>query len=153
MFRISVVVHQAGYGDFIPLNRRADFDAKYVINSATEQIYIEKMTKRLKDPRWYIWVAKSEGALVGYTLAEATRDSLLLKRGLFVLPANQGKGIGKALFVKSLEDVRCGEVKLSVLTNNLRAKRMYENFGYIAVDRDEKGFFGAELTVMSLKRD
>jgi len=150
MFRISVATHQASYGDFIPAHRRADFDAKYSVNSTNEQIYIEKMAKRLIDPHWHTWVAENDDVIVGYTLAKDSGDSLFLKKGLFVLPERQGAGIGKLLFGASLEVVKSGEVRLSVLSENLRAKRMYENFGFKAQGRDEKSFFGAELTVMTL---
>ena len=150
MFRISVATHQTGYGDFIPAHRRADFDAKYSISDKNEQIYIGKMAKRLTDPHWHTWVAENDGVIVGYTLAQDSSESLFLKRGLFVLPEKQGMGIGKSLFAASLKGVKRGEIRLSVLTDNLRAKRMYENFGFEAQEGDEKRFFGAELTVMSL---
>jgi putative acetyltransferase len=53
--------------------------------------------------------------------------------GLFVAPARQGQGIGRALITHALE--RKGELSLEVYTRNERAFRFYIGLGFREVSR------------------
>jgi len=94
-------------------------------------------TARLSAPpaTQYTVVAEADGAVVGFvcTYGEDHERWGSLLDNLHVLPDWQGKGLGKALFLKSVE--WCAReypdigMYLLVLEGNTRARRMYERFG------------------------
>lgn len=153
MYRISVAAHVAGYATFIPEAERERFDRKYTVTPEGEAAYIAKMTSQLQDPSWLFWVAEKEGRILGYTLAHKLNDHHLLKKGMFVDPASQGEGVGSALFQASLEPIDSGIIELSVITNNERAKHIYEKNGFRVVGTDPETYFGATLDVMRLTKE
>ncbi len=153
MYRISVSAHVAGYATFIPESERERFDTRYVVTPEGEAKYIAKMAPRLEDPSWLLWVAEKDGRVLGYTLAQKVNDHHLLKKGMFVDPASQGEGVGSALFQASLEPITSGIIELSVITNNERAKHIYEKNGFKVVGTDPETYFGATLDVMRLTKD
>ncbi|MDX5348900.1 MAG: N-acetyltransferase [Hymenobacteraceae bacterium] len=70
------------------------------------------------------WVAIEKGKIAGFI-------SLLgnLVGGLFVLPAEQGKGIGSAL-VKHAAALRKQPLTVEVYEKNIRARRFYQKYGF-----------------------
>ena len=132
MWQISVRAHQDNYGTFIPKDRQTDFDARYSLTSENKQKYNEKFQQYLLDRNWFIWVATVDNKVVGYTLAHKENEHLLHKKGLFMDPAYQSQGIGSALFAISLTPIEKGEIDLSVITANSRARHIYEKHGFQA---------------------
>ncbi len=74
-----------------------------------------------------IWVAEAVGAVVGYVGFDA--DWIY---HLFILPEHQGQGIGPALLAKGMADGRAK--RLWTFQQNLRARKFYEDRGFVAVD-------------------
>lgn len=150
LFRISVEVHQASYAQLIPTSHRADFDARYTVTPQNEQRYTARMTAKLQNPAWRVWVAvdTETDAIVGYTLARIKRPDFLQKRGLFVRTDYQGQGIGSRLFAVSLDAIASGTIRLSVIDTNQRAIHLYEKRGFVTIGTDEHDYFGASQLVM-----
>jgi RimJ/RimL family protein N-acetyltransferase len=152
MYRISVRAHQENYTSLIPQERRADFEARYSLSPEREERYIRRVGKYLEDEKWLIWVAESEGKVVGYTLAYREDDHTLHKKGLFMNPDYQGEGIGTALFKTSLGAIETGEIDLSVIAANNRARHIYEKNGFEPAGRDPRLYFGAVRELMVLRK-
>lgn len=94
-------------------------------------------TERLLAPpaNQYTAVAEADGDVVGFVCtygAEHERWGSMLDN-LHVLPAWQGKGLGKALFLRSVgwcaREYPDAGMYLLVLAGNTRARRMYERHG------------------------
>jgi GNAT superfamily N-acetyltransferase len=97
----------------------------------------------LDDPSGYgdaaLFVAESEGAMVGFGACFAQRDEALAARGIdgeigavYVLQAHQGAGIGRALMrlmALRLLDQGRQAASLWVLRANAPARRFYEALG------------------------
>lgn len=150
LFRISVEVHQASYAQLIPVVHRAAFDARYTVSPQNEQRYTERMTAKLQNPAWRVWVAvdTKTNSIVGYTLARIKRPDFLQKRGLFVRAEYQGQGIGSRLFAVSLDAIKSGTIRLSVIDTNERAIHLYKKRGFEAIGTDEHDYFGATQIIM-----
>jgi GNAT superfamily N-acetyltransferase len=149
MYDISRSTHQLSYSNLIPTSHRHDFEQRYTPSKQSNEYYITKMVALLQDSHWHMWVAESEGDVVGYTLEQRVNAHLILKKGLFVDPRHHNKGIGTALFGKSLEVAKKRDViRLSVIEKNDRAKQLYAKYGFVVKGYDTKTFFGAILEVM-----
>jgi GNAT superfamily N-acetyltransferase len=77
------------------------------------------------------WVAEDNGEIVGYSISWI-RASLWFLMDLFILPAHQGKGIGKCLIEKTLEswqDVKIINRALITLAYNPSSISLYTRFG------------------------
>jgi len=87
-----------------------------------------------KFPGWdFARVAECEGRVVGYLGAAGG-----LLDDLFIDPAFHRRGIGKTLLQAQLDrDIR--PVTLEVFEQNAPARRLYEAFGFIVIER----FFNA----------
>lgn len=152
MYLVSLHAHQLSYANLIPQSRQQDFTSRYTLSDSSRVAYISRMKQRLNDPDWTIWVATIDGVVVGYTLAQRATQHLVLKKGLFVDPDYQGRGIGERLFVDSLGIAKLGDtVQLTVVSGNIRAKRLYQKHGFENVGASSKTFYGAQQEVMELK--
>ncbi|MDV7144666.1 GNAT family N-acetyltransferase [Tropicimonas sp. TH_r6] len=72
------------------------------------------------------------------------QDGQLLMDGIFVTRAARGQGVGSALIDGVLAEARTrgmSEVRLDVIDINLRARALYESYGFAATDRVELGIF------------
>lgn len=78
-------------------------------------------------PNQVVWVAASDGQVVGYV----TLDGAELN-DLYVRPGMQGKGAGSALLAKAME-LSPGELLLWTFQRNRKARRFYERRAFIAV--------------------
>ncbi|HJM04614.1 MAG TPA: GNAT family N-acetyltransferase [Candidatus Saccharimonadaceae bacterium] len=150
MYAISVAAHQAGYGSFIPLEEKERFNQRYTLSKEGELRYVTSMQAKLDDPEWLFWVAEGEGKVLGYTLAQRESDTALHKKGMFVHPRHQGEGVGSALFKASLGGIDHGEIDLIVISDNLRAKHIYQKSGFVVRGPALKSFYGAPQEVMAL---
>ena len=95
------------------------------------------------------FVAKEEGRLIGYLLAE-TIPSLPPQADILsvgVNPLCQNRGIGQALLAAAEEKLRAmgvGDILLEVRQSNAPARRLYEKCGF-AVIGCRKGYYDAPV--------
>lgn len=148
-YDISLSAHQEGYKPFIPASEWPRFSKHYTDTPTHRQKFLAKLFQHFEDPTWTIWVAEIEGKIVGYTLAEKVSEDAYYKRGLFVAPSSQGKGIGKALFQRSLKGIEEKEVYLTVIATNVRATTLYKENGFKETTIEAPTFYGARQIVMS----
>jgi ribosomal protein S18 acetylase RimI-like enzyme len=153
MFRVSALAHQRGYSNLIPNSRRADFDKRYEINNLNLHTYKSILSRRILKTEWDVNVALIDGLVVGYTMSKLINPLLLIKRGLFVHPEHQGKGVGKLLFENSLERINKGEIKLFVIEKNIPAITMYSKHGFKVTKGVTKEFYGSQQLIMSLLKN
>ncbi len=72
------------------------------------------------------------------------REGQILMDGIFVSRSARGQGVGSALIDAVLAEARLRgmcEVRLDVIDINLRARALYERYGFAATDRVELGIF------------
>lgn len=112
------------------------------------QPIVEDPTTPLEDTEWNI-VAEEGGQVAGY--ASVTRRHL---ENLFVAPAAQGRGVGRAL-LREVEQRLAGPggVTLHCLQVNPDARRFYERHGYGHVRDVEVGYHGHRLPAWLLAKE
>jgi GNAT superfamily N-acetyltransferase len=86
------------------------------------------------------WIAEIDGQAIAFSIANATEKTIL---GMFVLPAYEGLGAGRAL-MRSAEDwlwaEGCQEIWLLTGNDpNLRAYGFYQHLGWTAVGVQANG--------------
>ena len=79
-------------------------------------------------PHQEVWVAAVGGRVVGF----AALDGDMLAQ-LYILPGEQGRGIGSALLAKAMAQ-RPGGMRLYAFQRNTRARGFYERRGFVAVE-------------------
>jgi ribosomal protein S18 acetylase RimI-like enzyme len=98
------------------------------------------------DPRYDFRVAEVDGAVVGYlklgpsTLPVETEAPAIELRQLYVLKDHHGSGIAAALTdwgIAKAKERGAEEIYLTVYTDNHRARRFYERYGFEGVGRYE----------------
>ena len=96
-------------------------------------------TKELADPAFAVRVAELDGKMVGYAklgpphLPFEPRGEAAELRQLYVLEEMKGQGIAQALIEWIIEQARqrrADHLYLSVFTENHRARRFYEKYGF-----------------------
>jgi GNAT superfamily N-acetyltransferase len=78
-------------------------------------------------PRQEVWVAESGGRVVGV----AALDGDMLAQ-LYILPGEQGQGIGSAILAKAKARRPAG-MRLYAFQRNTRARDFYERRGFVAI--------------------
>jgi GNAT superfamily N-acetyltransferase len=78
-------------------------------------------------PHQEVWVAEVGERIVGV----AALDSDMLAQ-LYILPGEQGRGIGSALLAKAMVR-RPGGMRLYAFQRNMRARDFYERRGFVAI--------------------
>jgi len=95
--------------------------------------------KELDDPAFEVRVAEVDGRMVGYAklgpphLPFEPRGEAAELRQLYVLDEMKGQGVAHALIewvIDRARDRRADHLYLSVFTDNHRARRFYEKFGF-----------------------
>ena len=84
-----------------------------------------------------VWVAEDEGQIVGFITAGPSEDAQAARDvgevfTLYLEPSRIGQGVGRALMLESLDELKrrgFKEVILWVLADNSRARRFYEAAG------------------------
>ena len=82
-------------------------------------------------PQQEVWVAAAGGRVVGF----AALDGDMLAQ-LYILPGEQGRGIGSALLAKAMARRPAG-MRLYAFQRNTRARGFYERRGFVAVRRTD----------------
>ena len=94
-----------------------------------------------------VWVALRDGAVLG-TVAAVARDTSAYIRGMAVLPAARGLGVGSAL-LRAVEtwacEQGCGRMFLSTTPFLDSAIRLYEKFGFRRVVEEPQNLLGTPL--------
>jgi ribosomal protein S18 acetylase RimI-like enzyme len=129
--RIALETWKAAYGSFIP---EADQRA-YLERSYAEQVLREK----IRTPTIRGYIAAWDGVDVAYMIvslsAEEHRCSV---SSVYVLPAYQGKGIGRVLLAEARRCARangCDRIWLGVMVENTAARAWYERNGFVFTER------------------
>ena len=95
--------------------------------------------KELADPAFAVRIAELDGTMVGYAklgpphLPFEPRGVAAELRQLYVLEEMKGQGIAQALIewvIERARDRRADHLYLSVFTDNHRARRFYEKYGF-----------------------
>lgn len=150
MYEISLAAHGTGYESMIPEHRKEDFAKRFANTDELRAHFYKRALARIRATDWRAWVAEVDGVVAGYTYAEVLSDEYVYKRGIFVDPDYQGKGVGKALFDVSLKVNKTGIIRLTVIKSNEKARAMYRAHGFVDTDIEEKPFFDAPQVVMQL---
>ena len=99
----------------------------------------ENWVKELNDPAFEVHVAVQDGKLVGYAklgpphLPFEPRGEAAELRQLYVVEEVKGQGVADALIqwvIERARDRRADHLYLSVFTENHRARRFYEKYGF-----------------------
>ena len=99
----------------------------------------ENWDRELNDPAFEVRVAELDGALVGYVklgpphLPFEPRGEAAELRQLYVVEEMKGRGIADELIhwvIERARDKRADYLYLSVFTENHRARRFYEKYGF-----------------------
>jgi ribosomal protein S18 acetylase RimI-like enzyme len=99
----------------------------------------ENWDKELNDPAFEVRVAELDGALVGYVklgpphLPFEPRGEAAELRQLYVVEEVKGQGVAHELIrwvIERARDQRADYLYLSVFTDNHRARRFYERYGF-----------------------
>ena len=133
---IDRVFRQSFCDTFAHLYRPQDLDA--FLSAFT----LDAWKSELADDRFAFRVAEVEGKLVGYVKlgppalpVETTGQSVELRQ-LYLLKECQGAGASKVLMDWAIEEARARGVTeffLTVYTENDRARRLYERYGFVEV--------------------
>jgi len=101
-------------------------------------------TEEFRDPRYRFRVAEADGEVVGYVklgpsaLPFETEKRAVELRQIYLLKGHQGSGIAAALTDWAIGEARrlgFEELYLTVFTDNQRARRFYDRYGFEAVGR------------------
>jgi len=102
----------------------------------------EAWAEEFADPRYRFRVAEAGGEVVGYVklgpsaLPIETRARAVELRQIYVIREHHGSGIAKTLTDWALGEVRAAgfeELYLTVYTDNHRARRFYDRYGFETV--------------------
>ena len=100
---------------------------------------IDAWAKELADPAFAVRVADLDGVMVGYAklgpphLPFEPRGEAAELRQLYVLEEMKGQGVARTLIewvIDRARDRRADHLYLSVFTENHRARRFYEKYGF-----------------------
>jgi len=103
---------------------------------------LDRWKEELEDSRFAFQVAEAEGQVVGYvklgppSLPVETEGASVELRQLYLLKDWHGLGAAKALMDWAIEEAKARggtELYLTVYTENERAKRLYERYGFVEV--------------------
>jgi GNAT superfamily N-acetyltransferase len=121
------------------------------MNASASEIRFAVQENRLADPTlvtdedyaWFeeypgIWVWDESGQILGFSASD-TRDGTIW--ALFVDPASERRGIGRALFDEACDTLRRSGHRTAMLTTDpgTRAERFYRAAGWKAVGTSSRG--------------
>ena len=117
---------------------------KYDLWEAVDDFYLDNPIENVVEKGGKIFLAKDclSGQIVGTVMIVPIDEKSAEICKLSVLEEFQGKGIGKMLFRKSIDEIRKMEFEKIILYSNHKLKRalkMYEKFGFSKIkDQNEK---------------
>jgi GNAT superfamily N-acetyltransferase len=98
-----------------------------------------------------IWLALINSEAVGTVSAVMQDSGVLYVRGMAVLPAARGSGIGVLLFEEIEQyaiDHGCNRLLLSTTPFLHRAIKLYEKLGFVRIDQGPQDLYGTTLFTM-----
>lgn len=99
------------------------------------------------------WIAEIENKPIGFSIANATEKTIF---GIFVLPALENRGVGRALIEKAENWLwEKGITEIWLLTGNdrsLRAYGFYLHLGWILTNIEIEGEFKGEMKFIKRKK-
>jgi GNAT superfamily N-acetyltransferase len=112
------------------------FSVKENILRDRTRVTHEMVTWFMENPG--IWLWDEDGKVLGFSAAD-TRDGSIF--ALFIDPAHEGQGIGRALFAKALDCLREAGHSTGHLTTQpgSRADRFYQKAGWKVIGTSERG--------------
>jgi GNAT superfamily N-acetyltransferase len=112
-------------------------------NSVKENVLRDPSRVTVADYKWFeqnpgVWLWEENGRILGFSAAD-TRDGTIW--ALFIDPAQEGRGIGRALFAKACDVLRkAGHTTASLTTDpGSRADRFYQRAGWKVIGTSERG--------------
>lgn len=145
--KIAQVSWNAAYKDLIPRSIQERFLA--------EAYSLEMLQNRLQNT--YLYIAVKDGKKVGFAnFSPVTKSGLTELGAIYILPEEQGQGIGTALLNKGIQSLNnVEEVLLHVEKNNQTALNFYRKKGFVKIDivRDFLYDYTLETYQMLLKVD
>lgn len=135
---IDRIFRQSFCETFAHLYRPEDLDAFLA------QFTPEAWASEFDDPRYRFRVAEADGEVIGFVklgpsaLPIETNSRATELRQLYLLKSHHGSGLAAALFDWALAEAKHQgneELYLTVYTDNHRAKRFYERYGFEAIGR------------------
>ena len=91
---------------------------------------------QLAYPNRLLFIYEAEGKAIGFgELIEGEKDAPRLSR-LIIAPAYRGQGYGRQMMQAIESKCHAESILLFVLENNTRARRSYENSGYVYVEQE-----------------
>lgn len=109
-----------------------------IIAQVIQSFSPERVAARMSDRQ--VFVALDEGALVGTGSLEGTKV-----RSVFVVPSQQGRGIGRALMGHIEHFAKAQGISRLEVPASITAEGFYRTIGYKAI-RDE--YYGDERTIV-----
>jgi ribosomal protein S18 acetylase RimI-like enzyme len=101
---------------------------------------IGKLTSLLLSPVSKGYVAVEDGTVVGFErLQYNEKEDRLYVSSIYVLPGNQGKGIGKHLLLLAEEEARrlkLDRIWLGVMTQNIPSVEWYKKIGFTFIQEE-----------------
>ena len=112
-------------------------------NSVTENVLSDPSRVTIEHYKWFeqnpgVWLWEEDGRILGFSAAD-TRDGSIW--ALFIDPAHEGRGIGRALFAKACDVLRAAGHATGSLTTEpgSRADRFYQRAGWKVMGTSERG--------------
>jgi len=141
-YRMATVADAAALADLGARTFTHTFGHLY--QPADLEIFLQNHTpdnweKELDDPAFQVRVAEQDGQMVGYAklgpphLPFEPRGEAAELRQLYVIEEMKGQGVADALIrwvIDRARDRRADYLYLSVFTENHRARRFYEKYGF-----------------------
>jgi ribosomal-protein-alanine N-acetyltransferase len=130
-------------------------------SGATEDVMAEITTEaavaaRIAPPERRMFVARHDGAVVGFAATRHLRDDEVELAGIIVAPDMAGRGIGSELFDAALATAREGGYRKMVVrteTDNDPAVAFYEKHGFVKKQEIIQEVEGTKIAVWELTRD
>ena len=151
---VSVTIRRAGPEDAPAIARVlyesfVEFRALYTDGGfAATALGAEHILIRMQEGP--VWIARRDEAVVA-TVAAVAKGASVYVRGMAVLPAIRGSGVGAAL-LRTVESWAAGEgygrMFLSSTPFLTSAIRLYEGFGFRRMEEELQNLFGTELFTM-----
>ena len=110
--------------------------------------FLNKYRPENKKNNLFCYQLKSGENKIGFGLIRKISDNYWITGGL--KKSQRGKGIGKIIFRKLIEQTPSNEVWLEVLESNLVAFNLYKNLGFKKMDQKELN--GKKIFIMKLSK-
>ena len=117
-----------------------DCFSKKVFSTRGSQSYLKSHLNNTSNQK--TWLAFLDQKLIGAVTCIIKNDIEAELTGFYVLPQNQGQGIGKRLYDLALDFANNRDILLDIYLHNKKTIKMYKRWGWeIDKNRGNKGYF------------